>query len=43
MIANQISKVKLEKKNYILNINEHQYTIDPYFYECILPYQGKVL
>lgn len=43
MIANQISKVKLEKKNYILIINEHQYTIDPYFYECILPYQGKVL
>lgn len=43
MIANQIKKIKSNKKNYILTINNNNYTIDYYFYECLLPYEGKVL
>ena len=43
MKANQIKKIKSLKNKYILYINGNEYTIDPYFYECILPYNNKVL
>lgn len=36
-----INKIKSQKKNYLLYINKTIYTIDYYFYECILPYEGK--
>lgn len=43
MKANQINKISVKKGFYILNINNNEYTIDEYYYECILPYEGKVL
>ena len=42
MIVNQIKKIKQNKKSFVLYINDNQYVIDSYYYECILPYVGKV-
>lgn len=42
MNVNQITKIKTSKKNYVLFINGNEYPIDEYYYECILPYVGKV-
>ena len=40
---NTITKITSKKKNIILHINGNTYPIDTYYYECILPYVGKVL
>lgn len=43
MNANKIKKIKVLKNKYILFINGNEYPIDSYFYECLLPYNNKVL
>ncbi len=43
MVVNQIEKIKTHKKDVILCINQQEYPIDTYYYECLLPYEGKVL
>ena len=43
MKINTITKISSKKNYYILHINNKQYPIDYYFYECLLPYVGKQL
>ena len=43
MVANQITKIKVNKKNYILKINDNEYIIDEFYYNSLLAYEGKVL
>jgi len=43
MVVNKIEKITKEKSLYVLHINKNTYPIDSYFYECLLPYDGKVL
>lgn len=43
MQVNQIQKIKVKKNTFILTINNKDYPIDSYYYECVLPYEGKVL
>lgn len=43
MKKNIITKVKSNKKDYLICVNEESYLIDSYFYECFLPYEGKKL
>ena len=40
---NTITKISTKKNNIVLHINNNTYPIDSYYYECILPYVGKVL
>ena len=40
---NTITKITSKKNNIVLHINNNTYPIDSYYYECILPYVGKVL
>ena len=43
MKPNQIKKIKFLKGYYILTINSNEYSIDEYYYQHLLPYDGKVL
>lgn len=40
---NTITKITYKNNYYILTINGNKYPIDYYYYECILPYEKKVL
>ena len=43
MKPNQIKKIKFKNGYYILIINSNEYSIDEYYYQHLLPYEGKVL
>ena len=43
MKPNQIKKIKFKNGYYILTINSNEYSIDEYYYQHLLPYEGKVL
>lgn len=40
-MKNVITSIKKDKSFYILTINNQSYTIDSYYYECLLPYNNK--
>lgn len=42
-MENKIINIKKNKEFYTITINKDDYTIDSYFYECLLPYNGKIV
>lgn len=40
-MKNVITRIRKDKSFYILTINNQSYTIDSYYYECLLPYNNK--
>ena len=40
-MKNVITSIRKDKSFYILTINNQSYTIDSYYYECLLPYNNK--